>query len=76
MIWLFYSAAKAGCDHMRDWWMGTAEGSYVSMGVLSDGSYNTPAGVIFSFPVSIKDKKWTILQVNSYIHQLKPMWPA
>jgi malate dehydrogenase len=56
------SAAKAACDHMRDWWIGTSEGSYVSMGVLSDGSYNTPAGVIFSFPVSIKDKKWTILQ--------------
>jgi len=56
------SAAKAACDHMRDWWLGTTEGNYVSMGVLSDGSYNTPAGIIFSFPVSIKDKKWTILQ--------------
>jgi len=56
------SAAKAACDHMRDWWLGTPAGNYVSMGVLSDGSYGTPAGVIFSFPVSIKDKKWTILQ--------------
>jgi len=56
------SAAKAACDHMKDWWLGTSAGNYVSMGVLSDGSYNTPAGVIFSFPVSISDKKWTILQ--------------
>jgi len=56
------SAAKAACDHMRDWWLGTSEGSFVSMGVLSDGSYNTPAGVIFSFPVSIKNKKWSIVQ--------------
>jgi malate dehydrogenase len=57
------SAAKAACDHMRDWWLGTPEGNYVSMGVISDGSYNTPKGVIFSFPVSIKNKQWTILQV-------------
>lgn len=56
------SAAKAACDHMRDWWLGTPEGTYVSMGVLSDGSYGSPAGVIFSFPVSIKNKQWTILQ--------------
>lgn len=56
------SAAKAACDHMRDWWLGTQEGLFVSMGVISDGSYNTPAGVIFSFPVSIKNKQWTIVQ--------------
>jgi malate dehydrogenase len=56
------SAAKAACDHMRDWWNGTSSGSFVSMGVLSDGSYNTPVGVIFSFPVTIKDKKWSIVQ--------------
>jgi len=56
------SAAKAACDHMRDWWLGTSEGSHVSMGVISDGSYNAPKGVIFSFPVSVKDKKWTIVQ--------------
>jgi len=56
------SAAKAACDHMRDWWMGTAPGTYVSMGVMSDGSYGTPQGVIFSFPVSINNKRWSILR--------------
>ena len=35
---------------------------YVSMGVFSDGSYGTPEGVMFSFPVQIKDRKWTIVQ--------------
>lgn len=56
------SAAKAACDHMRDWWQGTPEGHYASMGVFSDGSYNTPEGVMFSFPITIKDKKWTIVK--------------
>lgn len=30
------SAAIAICDHMRDWWFGTKEGEFVSMGVISD----------------------------------------
>lgn len=57
------SAAKAAADHMRDWWNGTPEGSWVSMAVFSDGSYNTPAGVMFSFPVKCsKGGKWQIVQ--------------
>lgn len=32
------------------------------MGVFSDGSYGTAEGVMFSFPVSIKDGKWSIVQ--------------
>jgi len=56
------SAAKAAGDHMRDWWLGTANGTSVSMGVISDGSYGAPADVIFSYPVSIKNKQWTIVQ--------------
>lgn len=56
------SAAKAACDHVRDIWQGTPEGKYASMGVFSDGSYKTAEGVMFSFPVTIKDKKWSIVQ--------------
>ena len=37
-------------------------GEWVSMGVFSDGSYGTPEGVMFSFPVTIVDKKWSIVQ--------------
>lgn len=40
------SAANATVDHMRDWLLGTAAGEFVSMGVVSDGSYNTPKGVV------------------------------
>lgn len=56
------SAAKAACDHMHDWWHGTSAGKWVSMGVLSDGSYGIPKDIVFSFPVSIVKKQWQIVQ--------------
>ena len=57
------SAAKAACDHMRDWVQGTPADDFVSMGVFSDGSYGTPAGVMFSFPVRMRvPGKWEIVQ--------------
>jgi len=56
------SAAKAACDHMKSIFQGTNGDHFVSMGVFSDGSYGTPEGVMYSFPVKIADKKWTIVQ--------------
>lgn len=56
------SAAKASADHMHDWHFGTAPGTFVSMAVVSDGSYNIPQGLVYSFPVSIANGKWTIVQ--------------
>jgi len=56
------SAAKAACDHMKSWVEGTKQGDWVSMGVFSDGSYNTPKGVMFSFPVTCQGGKWAIVQ--------------
>ncbi|CAF0982996.1 unnamed protein product [Adineta ricciae] len=56
------SAAKAICDHMRDWWNGTKDNEWVSMGVISDGSYDIEKGLVFSYPVQIKDGKISIVQ--------------
>eukprot|EP00244_Chara_vulgaris_P009811 TRINITY_DN429_c0_g1_i6.p1 TRINITY_DN429_c0_g1~~TRINITY_DN429_c0_g1_i6.p1 ORF type:complete len:400 (-),score=88.97 TRINITY_DN429_c0_g1_i6:382-1581(-) len=56
------SAASSVCDHVRDWMLGTPEGTFTSMGVYSDGSYGVPAGVIYSFPVTTKNGEWTIVQ--------------
>ncbi|KAK4357010.1 hypothetical protein RND71_022620 [Anisodus tanguticus] len=56
------SAASSACDHIRDWVLGTQEGTFVSMGVYSDGSYNVPAGLIYSFPVTCKNGEWSIVQ--------------
>ncbi|CAI5496343.1 unnamed protein product [Closterium sp. Naga37s-1] len=56
------SAASSACDHVRNWVKGTPEGTWVSMGVISDGSYGVPKDIIYSFPVTCKDGEWTIVQ--------------
>lgn len=63
------SAANAAIDHMHDWFFGTAAGEFVSMAVKSNGEYGVPEGLIFSFPVTIKDGKWSIvegLELNAF----------
>eukprot|EP00211_Chloroparvula_japonica_P007900 CAMPEP_0119125206 /NCGR_PEP_ID=MMETSP1310-20130426/4561_1 /TAXON_ID=464262 /ORGANISM="Genus nov. species nov., Strain RCC2339" /LENGTH=317 /DNA_ID=CAMNT_0007115253 /DNA_START=1 /DNA_END=954 /DNA_ORIENTATION=+ len=56
------SAANAAVEHVRDWLLGTRPGHTVSMGVISDGSYGVPKGVIYSFPVTCANGKWQIVQ--------------
>ncbi|XP_030463972.1 malate dehydrogenase, cytoplasmic-like isoform X2 [Syzygium oleosum] len=56
------SIAQGACDHIHDWVLGTPEGRWVSMGVYSDGSYNVPVGLIYSFPVTCRNGEWTIVQ--------------
>ena len=56
------SAASAAIDHMRDWTHGTADGDWVSMGIPSDGSYGVEPGVIFGYPVTIKNGEYEIVQ--------------
>lgn len=56
------SAAKAICDHTRDWWNGTGN-SWVSMAVWSTGNtYGIPDGLIYSFPVRCANGKWSIVE--------------
>lgn len=55
------SAAKAAGDHMRALWQGTPPGKFVSLGVISDGSYGAPKDVMFSFPCTVKDRVWKIV---------------
>ncbi|CAK8559927.1 unnamed protein product [Lathyrus sativus] len=56
------SAASAACDHIRDWVLGTPKGTWVSMGVYSDGSYGIQPGLIYSFPVTCDKGEWSIVQ--------------
>ncbi|XP_074279996.1 malate dehydrogenase, cytoplasmic-like [Silene latifolia] len=56
------SAASAACDHVRDWVLGTPKGTWVSMGVCSDGSYGIQPGLIYSFPVTCQKGEWSIVQ--------------
>jgi malate dehydrogenase len=56
------SAANAAVDHVRSWVLGTPEDDWVSMGVVSDGSYGAPEGIISSFPCTAKDGEYQIVQ--------------
>jgi malate dehydrogenase len=55
------SAASAAIDHMRDWVAGTA-GEWVSMGVVSDGAYGIPEGLICGFPCVCGDGGWEVVE--------------
>jgi malate dehydrogenase len=55
------SAASAAIDHVRDWVLGTAPGSWVSMAIPSDGSYGVPEGIISSFPVTCEGGRYSIV---------------
>jgi len=54
------SAANATIDHMHDWLNGTSE--WVSMSVPSDGSYGVTEGIVSSFPCTVADGTWSIVQ--------------
>ncbi|MBP6994802.1 MAG: malate dehydrogenase [Phycicoccus sp.] len=54
------SAANATIDHMRDWVLGTDQ--WVSMSVPTDGSYGVPEGIISSFPCTVTDGQYDIVQ--------------
>ena len=56
------SAASAAIDHIRDWFHGSADGDWVSMGIPSDGSYGIPEGVIYSYPVVCRGGAYEIVQ--------------
>jgi malate dehydrogenase len=54
------SAANAAIDHVRDWVTGTSD--WVSMGVVSDGSYGVPDGLISGFPCTCANGEWSVVQ--------------
>ncbi|MBA8824700.1 malate dehydrogenase [Saccharopolyspora lacisalsi] len=56
------SAANAAIDHVHTWVNGTDEGDWTSAGVVSDGSYGVPEGLISSFPVTARDGRYEIVQ--------------
>jgi malate dehydrogenase len=61
------SAANAAIDHVNDWVSGTDD--WASMGVVSDGSYGIPEGLICGFPCTCAGGEWTVvpdLQVDDF----------
>jgi malate dehydrogenase len=56
------SAANAALDHVYTWTNGTAPGDWTSAGVVSDGSYGVPEGLVSSFPVTAVNGTFEIVQ--------------
>ena len=56
------SAANAAIDHVHSWVLGTPDGDWTSAGVVSDGSYGVPEGLVSSFPVVSTNGQWQIVQ--------------
>lgn len=54
------SAAFAALAHMRDWALGADD--WCSAGIVSDGSYDIPAGLMYSFPVTVENGEFKIVQ--------------
>lgn len=71
------SAAASTCDHIHDWLVGTKPGEFVSMGVMSDGSYGIPKGINFSFPVTCVNGEWSVVKTMDVTDALsKKMFKA
>jgi len=52
------SAANAAIDHVHDWVLGTPAGDWVSAGIISDGSYGIPEGIIAGVPCTSEGGEW------------------
>jgi malate dehydrogenase len=55
------SAANAAINHVQSWYHGTPEGDWVSMAIPSTGVYGSPKDVIFSYPVTIQNGQYHIV---------------
>lgn len=56
------SAANAAICQMGSWVRGTPDGDWVSMAVQSDGSYGIEPGLVYSYPVTIQNGEYQIVQ--------------
>src|SRR5260364_271707 len=55
------SAAQAALEHMRDWMLGS-QGRWVTMGIVSDGSYGIAPDLIYGCPVMTENGAFTRVQ--------------
>jgi malate dehydrogenase len=56
------SAANACINHVQTWHNGTPQGDWISMAIPSTGDYGSPEGVIFSYPLTIRNGQYEIVQ--------------
>ncbi|WAK01402.1 malate dehydrogenase [Methylobacter sp. YRD-M1] len=66
------SAANAAINQMGNWILGTKEDDWVSMSLLSDGSYGIEPGLVYSYPVTVVNGQVNIvkgLDINEFSMQ-------
>ncbi len=56
------SAANAAIDSVRSASVATPSGDWFSAGVVSDGSYDVPSGLLYSFPLTSDGTTWTVVK--------------
>jgi malate dehydrogenase len=56
------SAANAAIDSVRSASTATPADDWFSAGVVSDGSYGVPTGLLYSFPLRSDGKTWTVVK--------------
>lgn len=56
---------------ISDWWNGSKEGQIFSMGVVSEGWYQVPEGLFFSFPVRFQKGSWRLVQDLNVTDELR-----
>jgi malate dehydrogenase len=56
------SAANAAINHVQSWVQGTPPGDWVSMAIPSHGAYGAPEGVIFSYPVTVQNGTYSVVE--------------
>ena len=56
------SAANAAINTVQTWYNGTPPGDWVSMAIPSTGDYGSPQGVVFSYPVTVQDGVYQVVQ--------------
>ena len=56
------SAANAAIDSVRSASVATPSGDWFSAGVVSDGSYDVPSGLLYSFPLTSDGTTWSVVK--------------
>jgi malate dehydrogenase len=56
------SAANGAIDHVKSFVSGTWVNDWTSAALVSNGEYGVPKGLVFGYPVTIKDGKWTVVE--------------
>ena len=54
------SGSAAVLSQLRDWWHGNSD-EMLSLGVISEGWYGVPEGIVFSFPVKFDAGSWKVV---------------